>query len=86
MMALILCSTHQGVTRRTTEEIAKTLREENFEVKVVDAQEEKVKDTSEYDLEVFGSGVGCSRWVNDTEDFMRKWTKDRQRLLKGDGI
>ena len=76
MKALILYGTRQGATKGTAEEIAKILQEENIDVKVVNAQEEKVKDISEYGLVVVGSGVACGRWVNEAEDFLKRFKKD----------
>jgi menaquinone-dependent protoporphyrinogen oxidase len=76
MKALILYGTRQGATKGTAEEIAKILREENIDVKVVNAQEEKVKDISEYGLVVVGSGVACGRWINEAEDFLKRFKKD----------
>jgi len=58
--ALIYYGTRYGATKGTSEEIAKILREENFDVKVVNAQEEKIKDISEYGLIAVGSGVACA--------------------------
>ena len=76
MKALILYGTRYGATKETSEEIAKMLREENFDVKVVNAQEEKIKDISEYGLVAVGSGVACGRWVNEAEDFLKKFRKE----------
>jgi len=76
LKALIVYGTRYGATKGTSEEIANVLREENFEVKVVNAQEEKVKDVSEYGLVAVGSGVACGRWVNEVEDFLKKFRKD----------
>ena len=76
MKALILYGTRYSATKGTSEEIAKALREENFDVKVVNAQEEKIKDISEYDLIAVGSGTACGRWVNEAEDFLKKFQKE----------
>jgi menaquinone-dependent protoporphyrinogen oxidase len=76
LKALVLYATRYGATKETSEEIAKILREEGFAVKAVNAQEEKVKDISEYGLVVVGSGVACGRWVNEAEDFLKKFRKD----------
>ncbi|MDD1776480.1 MAG: flavodoxin domain-containing protein [Candidatus Methanomethylicus sp.] len=76
MKALICYGTRYGATKGTSEEIAKILLEENFDVKVVNAQEEKIKDVAEYDLVVVGSGVACGRWINESEDFLKKFRKD----------
>jgi len=74
--ALIVYGTRYGATKGISEEIARILREENFEVKVVNAQEEKVKDISEYSWVVVGSGVACGRWVNEAEEFLKKFRKE----------
>ncbi len=76
MKALIVYGTRYGATKRTAEEIAKVLREEKLDVKVINAQEEKVKDISEYGLIAVGSGVACGRWVGEAEDFLKKFKKD----------
>jgi len=77
--ALILYGTRYGATKGTSEEIAKVLQEEKFDVKVVNAQEEKVKDISEYGLIAVGSGVACGRWVNEAEDFLKKFKKEFEK-------
>jgi len=76
MKALIVYGTRYGATKETSEEIARVLREEKIDVKVFDAQEEKVKDISEYGLIAVGSGVACGRWVNEAEDFLKKFRKE----------
>jgi menaquinone-dependent protoporphyrinogen IX oxidase len=76
MKALIVYGSRYGATKGTSEDISKALREENFEVKVVNAQEEKVKDISEYGLVVVGSGIACGRWVNEAENFLKKFRKE----------
>jgi menaquinone-dependent protoporphyrinogen IX oxidase len=76
LKSLIVYGTRYGATKGTAEEIAKVLREQNFDVKVVNAQEEKIKDISEYGLVAVGSGVACGRWVNQAEDFLKKFRKD----------
>jgi len=74
--ALIVYGTRYGATKGTSEEIAKILREENFDVKVVNVQEEKIKDISEFGLVAVGSGIACGRWVNEAEDFLKKFRKE----------
>ncbi len=73
---LILYGTRYGATKGTSEEIAKVFRDENLDVKVTNAQEEKLKDISEYGFVVVGSGVACGRWVNEAEDFLKKFRKE----------
>ena len=76
MKALIFYGTRYGATKGTSEEIAKVLRDENFDVKVVNAKEEKIKDISEYGLVAVGSGTACGRWVNEVEDFLKKFRRE----------
>ena len=83
MKALICYGTRYGATKETSEEIAKILREENFEVKVINAKEQKIKDISEYDLVAVGSGVACGRWVNEAEDFLKKFKDDFENKKLG---
>lgn len=47
---LIIYGTRFGATTSTSEEIAKVLRNEGCDVRVINAKEEKVADISEYDL------------------------------------
>ena len=73
MKALIAYGTRHGATTGTSEEIAKTLKDEGFDTKVVNLKEEKIKDISEYDLIVVGSGMKMGKWVSETKDFLKKF-------------
>ncbi len=57
MKALIVYATRYGATALTSKEIAKILREENLEVKVVDLTKERIKDISEFELVIVGGGL-----------------------------
>jgi len=50
MKTLIAYCTRYGATESTSKEIAKVLRDEGFDVRVVNTKKEKVKEISEYDL------------------------------------
>ncbi len=76
LKAIIVFGTRYGATRDTAEEIAKILKARKFDVKVVNIKEEKVKDIAEYGLVIVGSGVACGKWVNEAEDFLKKFRKD----------
>ncbi len=76
MKALIVYATRYGATKGTADEIARILREENVEVKIVNAKEEQVKGISEYGLVVVGSGMAMGNWVGEAEDFLKKFQKD----------
>lgn len=75
MKSLIVYGTTFGATKGTSEEIAGMLREQNFAVKIVNAQEEKVKDISDYGLIIVGSSLANCRWNKGAEDFLKKFHK-----------
>jgi menaquinone-dependent protoporphyrinogen oxidase len=76
MKTLLVYGTRYGATTGTSEEIAKVLREEGFEVKVANAKEEKIKDISPYDLIVVGTGLQFARWTGEVEDFLKRFQKE----------
>jgi len=39
------------------------LREEGFDVRVANAKKEKIKDISEYELIIVGSGMRMGKWT-----------------------
>jgi menaquinone-dependent protoporphyrinogen oxidase len=73
---LVVYGTRYGATKGTSEEIGKILHEANFEVKILNAKEEKIKDTTEYGLVVVGSGMAMGNWTSEVEDFVKKFHKD----------
>ncbi len=73
MKTLLVYATRYGATAGTSEEIAKVLREEGFDVKVANLKEEKVKNISEYDLIIVGSGMQMFKWTGEAEDFLKKF-------------
>ena len=74
--ALIVYGTRYGATTSTSEEIAKILRQEGLEVRVVDAKQEKIKDIAEYDLVIVGSGIFNDKWASEPEEFLNKFQKE----------
>lgn len=70
---MIVYGTRLGATASTSEEIAKVLREEGLEVRVVDAKKEKVKDIASYDLILVGSGIAMGKWMGEPEDFLKRF-------------
>ncbi len=76
MNALIVYGTRYGATAGTSDEIAKILREEGFDVRVLDVKKEKVKDISEYDLIIVGSGMKIGRWTKEPERFLEKFQNE----------
>ena len=76
MKMLIAYCTRYGATESTSEEIATVLREEGFDVRVVNTKKEKVKDISEYDLIIVGAGMQMFRWCKESEKFLNRFQKD----------
>ena len=73
---LIVYGTRYGATQSTSEEIAKVLREEGLEIKVVNIKKEKVKDISPYDLVIVGSGMQMGKWTGEPENFLKQFQKE----------
>jgi len=73
---LIVYGTRYGASEGTSEEIARVLRGEGLEVRVANAGKEKVKDISEYDLIIVGSGMQMARWTGAAEKFLGKFRKE----------
>lgn len=76
LKTLIAYGTRFGATTGTAEEIAKILRQEDFDVKVANLKDEKIEEISEYGLIVVGSGMAMGNWTGEAEDFLRKFQKD----------
>ena len=74
--ALIVYGTRFGATTGTSEEIANVLRNEGFNVTVVNAKKEKAADISGYDLIIVGSGMMINRWTREPEKFLKKFQKE----------
>jgi menaquinone-dependent protoporphyrinogen IX oxidase len=74
--ALIVYGTRYGATASTSEEIAEVLRKDGFGVRVVNAKGEKVRDISEYELVIVGSGIQINRWTKEPEKFLKKFQKE----------
>ncbi len=73
MKALIVYGTRYGATAGTSEEIAKVLRDEGFDVNVVNAKKEKVNAISEYELIIVGSGMKIGKWTKEPENFLKQF-------------
>lgn len=76
MKTLIVYGTRFGATAGTAEEIAKVLREDVFDVTVIDAKKEKIKDISEFELVIVGSGMRIARWTREPEKFLEKFSTE----------
>ena len=76
MKVLIVYGTRYGATAGTSEEIARILCEEGYDVKVANLKQEKVNDVSGYDLVVVGSGIPMGMWASEADDFLRRLRGD----------
>ena len=76
--ALIVYGTRYGATEMTSNEIADVFRQEGLDVKVVNLKDEKVKDISDYDLVLVGSGIKIKKWTKEPEKFLNKFQKELQ--------
>lgn len=73
---LIVYGTRYGATASTSEEIAKTLTQEGLDVKVVNLKKEKVKNITEHELVIIGSGIQIHKWTKEPEKFLGKFQKE----------
>jgi menaquinone-dependent protoporphyrinogen oxidase len=76
MKTLIVFGTRYGATAGTSEEIAKVLQTEGCEVKAVNLKEEKIKDISQYDLIIVGSGMQMGKWTGEAEAFLKRFHEE----------
>jgi menaquinone-dependent protoporphyrinogen oxidase len=76
---LIVYGTRYGATAATSQVIAETLRQEGFEVEVVDAKKDKVQSVDEYDLVIVGSGIQMGKWTSEPESFLKKYQEELSR-------
>jgi menaquinone-dependent protoporphyrinogen oxidase len=74
--ALIVYGTRYGAAASTSEEIARVLHQEGLDVRVVNAKQEKVKDITEYDLIIVGSGIQVHKWTDEPEKFLKDFRKE----------
>ena len=79
MKTLIAYGTRYGATTGTSEEVAKVLREKGFDVTVVNTKKEKLKDISEYELVIVGSGIRMGKWTGEADDFLKKFRKELEQ-------
>jgi len=77
--ALIVYGTRYGAAASTSEEIAGILHQEGLDVRVVNAKEEKVKNITEYDLIIVGSGILFHTWTGEPEKFLKDFRKELAR-------
>ncbi|MFX1260430.1 MAG: flavodoxin domain-containing protein [Promethearchaeota archaeon] len=76
---LIVFGTRYGATKSTAEEIARIFQEEDYNVKIVNAKEEKIRDISDFELIIVGSGMRIERWVSKVEGFLKKFNNDLKK-------
>jgi menaquinone-dependent protoporphyrinogen oxidase len=75
LKTLLVYGTRYGATATTAKEIARVLGEGGFDVKVVNAKEEKIKDISPYELVIVGTGLQFARWTGEIDEFLKNHQK-----------
>jgi menaquinone-dependent protoporphyrinogen IX oxidase len=76
LRGLLVYATTFGATKATAEEIARILQEEQINIKIVNLEEEKIKDLSEYQLIIVGSSLAHCKWNSNVEDFLKRFQKE----------
>lgn len=74
--ALIVYGTRYGATEDTSKIIANILSQEDFEVQLIDAKKDKIKNINEFDLIIVGSGIKMGRWTRGPEKFLENFQKE----------
>ena len=74
--ALIVYGTRYGAAASTSEDIAEVLRQEGLDVNLLNAKKDKIKDISDYELVIVGSGIQINRWTKEPEKFLKKYQKE----------
>lgn len=76
---LIVYGTRYGATAEVASEIANILRDEfKFNVDVVNLKDKKIKDLSDYDNIIIGSGIKMNRWVSAAKRFLKSNFKGKK--------
>ena len=76
---LIAYGTRYGATKSTSEEIAQVLQGEGFDVSVVDLKKEKVKDITNFELVIIGSGMKMEMWTSEAKAFLKKFSSELKK-------
>lgn len=77
--ALIVYGTRYGAAAYTAVDIARVLRAEGFNAKLVNAKEGRIRDVADYQLVIVGSGIQMHKWTGESEKFLKGFQKE----LKG---
>ena len=79
IQVLIAYGTRYGATTSTAEEIAKVLQDEGLEVRVVNLKKEKIKDITNYELVIIGSGMKMEMWTSKAKAFLNKFSSELKK-------
>jgi menaquinone-dependent protoporphyrinogen oxidase len=71
MKAIVIYGTRWGGTMGVAEKIGKVLREERYDVDVIDATKSPLT-LSSYDLFIVGSGIRADKWTKETMSFLEE--------------
>ncbi|MGF7118530.1 flavodoxin domain-containing protein [Methanobacterium oryzae] len=84
MKALVAFGSRYGSSTEIAEEIGKVMKNEGFEVDLVNLRKNKVDNISPYDLIVVGSGIKMGKWTKEPLKFLNKYKtalKDKKVAL-----
>jgi menaquinone-dependent protoporphyrinogen oxidase len=73
--ALIVYGTRYGATASTSEMIA-VLRQEGFDVRVINAKKDEVNDITDFELVIVGNGIKMGKWTKEPEEYLKKFQKE----------
>ena len=79
IQVLIAYGTRYGATTSTAEEIAKVLQDEGLEVRVVNLKKEKIKDITNYELVIIGSGMKMEMWTSKAKAFLNQFSSELKK-------
>jgi menaquinone-dependent protoporphyrinogen oxidase len=72
MKGLVVYGTRYGTAKEIAEEISRTLKDENVDVKLFNAKKIRDHDISSYDLIIVGSGIKMGKWTKESKNFLKK--------------
>jgi menaquinone-dependent protoporphyrinogen oxidase len=76
VQALVVYGTRYGATEDTSMFIANILRQEGFQVRLVNAKEDKISSIEDYGLVIVGSGIRMRKWTREPEKFLEKFQRE----------
>ncbi|MFW9896132.1 MAG: flavodoxin domain-containing protein [Candidatus Thorarchaeota archaeon] len=76
---LIAYGTRYGATASTAKEIAQVLESQGLEVNVIDLKKEKIRDISNFDLIIVGSGMQMHMYTGKVKSFLKRFSPELKK-------